>query len=79
MDNVTVKVPHQLNVAFEHLAAERGLKKSALMREAFVAFIQQNKPSSQPLLLDALGDIVGGVDGCEDLSTNPKYLEGYGE
>ncbi len=29
--------------------------------------------------LDGIEDLIGSVEGPGDLSTNPKYMEGYGE
>ena len=39
-------------------------------------FDESIRPGS---LLDRARDIVGSYDGSPDLSTNPKYMEGFGE
>jgi hypothetical protein len=38
------------------------------------------KPAASPIsALDLAGDLVGSCEGPGDLSTNPKYLEGFGK
>ncbi|UBF30512.1 DUF2281 domain-containing protein (plasmid) [Kovacikia minuta CCNUW1] len=47
----------------------------------FIEFLQMKL--QQPLerevsVLEAAGDLIGAVEGPGDLSTNPKYMEGFG-
>jgi predicted transcriptional regulator len=72
---VTFKLTEQLDDALTKLARQRGESRSALVREAVAAFTVES-PHSVTAAVDAL---VGTVDGPRDLSTNAKYLAGYGE
>lgn len=47
----------------------------------FIEFLQMKlqQPSEQGIsVLEAAGDLIGAVEGLGDLSTNPKYMEGFG-
>lgn len=54
----------------------------------FIEFLQtkanhqdKSRKNLQPEIsaLSAAGDLVGCVEGPEDLSTNPEYMQGFGE
>lgn len=54
----------------------------------FIEFLQAKvnqqggaRSNQQPGIsaLEAAGDLIGCVEGPEDLSTNPEYLKGFGE
>lgn len=52
--------------------------KEAIMRlvdDALASDPIQAQPGS---FLDGIEDLVGSVEGPEDLATNPKYLDGFG-
>ena len=81
MNTISVKIPEQLDKALSRVAASRGLSKSTVIREACGEYLSQ-QPSVQtiPSLLEQMGDdIVGAISGPGDLSTNPDYLNGYGQ
>lgn len=76
MRTVTVKLPKHLDDALERIARERGISRSDVLRQALGAFAARPRLSA----LDLAGDLVGAFDGLpSDLSTNPKYMEGFGE
>lgn len=64
----------------EFLASKKGVsKKEAVMsaiNELIVDYDVEVKPGS---ILEKLQDVVGIGEGPGDLSTNPKYMEGFGK
>lgn len=75
---VSFKMPARLAAQVRAAARERGLSKSALIREAIEVYLAGDAPSV-PSALDMAAGLVGAWEGPPDLSTNPKYMEGFGE
>lgn len=76
MRPLTVKVPRSLERRLDELARRRAVPRSVIVREALEAYVARAQTSP----LDLIADLVGSVDGLpSDLSTNPKYMEGFGE
>ena len=75
---VSLKMPAQLAAQVRAAARERGLSKSALIREAIETYLSDHAPPV-PSALDMAADLVGAWEGPPDLSTNRKYMEGFGE
>ncbi len=75
MRTVSFKLPAQLDDTLSSLARERNASRSALVREALEA-LAKGKRRSVTAVVDELLD---GVDGPADLSSNPKHMAGYGE
>lgn len=75
---VSLKMPARLAAQVRAAARERGLSKSALIREAIEIYLTSDAPPV-PSALDMATDLVGAWEGPPDLSTNPKYMEGFGE
>jgi Ribbon-helix-helix protein, copG family len=76
MKTLSLKLPPSLRVKLERAAKERGQSKSALVRAALELYLNGERPVSA---LELAGDFVGCGEGPGDLSTNPKYMEGFGE
>jgi hypothetical protein len=80
MKTLTVRLPEALVAQIEAESRRRNLSKSVVVRERLTG--QESRPE-QPVLLDAISDIVGSVDGLpRDLSARTiKYLKstGYGD
>jgi Arc/MetJ-type ribon-helix-helix transcriptional regulator len=75
MRTVSFKLPADLDQALTELARRRRSSRSAVVREAL-----ERLAVSQPRSVTALaGDLVGSVEGPGDLSTNRKYMAGFGE
>ncbi len=80
MKTISLKVADNLLRKLERTARQRGQSKSAVIRAALEQYLNGERPEARPLsALDLAGDLVGCVKGPGDLSTNPKYMEGYGE
>jgi hypothetical protein len=82
MSVLTCKLPLALESRLAALAKRRGVAKSVLVREAIEEKLaSESATRSRPPanLFEALGDSIGSIaSGKPDLSTNKKYLEGYG-
>jgi predicted transcriptional regulator len=81
MTTVSLKLPEELNAKLEALARGRGVTKSSLMRAAIEELVSDKPSNGKRKRLNAYEagrHIWGSVDGPGDLSTNPKYMEGYG-
>jgi metal-responsive CopG/Arc/MetJ family transcriptional regulator len=76
MKTLSLKLPLSLSVKLERAAQERGQSKSEVVRTALEQFLKAERPMSA---LELAGNLVGCGEGPGDLSTNPKYLEGFGE
>ncbi len=82
MARINVRVEARLKERLEAEAAATGVTPSDVVREALEKHLRGRKPKARESCLDLakrLG-IVGIYKGLpKDLSTNPKYMEGFGE
>ena len=76
MKTISLKLPPSLSVRLERVARERGKSKSEIVRAVLEQHLKTERPMSA---LELAGDLVGCGEGPIDLSTNPQYMEGYGE
>jgi metal-responsive CopG/Arc/MetJ family transcriptional regulator len=76
MKTISLKLPSSLSARLDRAAKKRGQSKSEVVRTALEEFLNGERPMSA---LELAGDIVGCGKGPGDLSTNPKYMEGFGE
>ena len=80
MKTISLKLPESLHAKLERVAKQRGMNKSVLVRSAIEHFINGRIPATKSVsALELAGDLVGCLEGPGDLSTNPKYMEGFGE
>ena len=79
MKTLTVKVPEELDLKLEAVAAKRGESKSNLIRTAIISILKENKAVIPNSCLDMAKDLVGSVEGPSDLSFNKRHLKGYGK
>jgi Arc/MetJ-type ribon-helix-helix transcriptional regulator len=75
MRTVSFKIPADIDRTLGDLARRRRTSRSAVVREAIEALAKGDRLSVTALA----GDLVGSLSGPGDLSTNPKYMEGFGE
>lgn len=76
MRTVSFKLPVALDKQLSRLAKERKVSRSALVREAVEGLMKVKRQSVAALA----GDLFGCVkDAPHDLSTNPKYMVGFGK
>ncbi len=79
MVGISLKMPEPLAAQVTAVANDRGVSKSALMREAIETFLSGDAANHPGSALDHVADLVGACEGPEDLSVNRKYMEGFGE
>jgi hypothetical protein len=75
---ISLKLPEALSAKLTRAAREQGQSKSAVARTALEASLTEAPAPPAGSLLEAMGDAIGCVDGPSDLSTNPKYMDGFG-
>ena len=76
MKTLTLRIDASLDRWLTEEAKRLGRTKSALVREALL----RQRNGARPLSVhDRMKEVCGIIKGRRDLSTNPKYLEGFGE
>jgi len=78
MKILSLKLPDDLAQELSAQARSRGTTKSEVLREALVDFLARAPQPDKGSFLDLAGDLVGRLEGPGDLSSNKKYLDGYG-
>jgi Arc/MetJ-type ribon-helix-helix transcriptional regulator len=78
MKILSLKLPDDLAQELSAQARSRGTTKSEVLRQALVDFLAKAPQPDKDSLLDRAGDLVGRLEGPEDLSYNKKYLDDYG-
>jgi hypothetical protein len=73
----TLKLPAGLDRRLERHAEQHRQSRSFILREALTAYLDDAAPVKGSAL-ELAGDLVGCLEGPGDLSTNPKYMEGFG-
>jgi len=74
MRAISLKLPEDLDRRLTELAEQRKTTRSALLREALETFAVRSARS----VTSVAGELVGSLDGPEDLSTSYRHLAGYG-
>jgi hypothetical protein len=81
MKTSSLKLPAGLHTKLDRAAKQRKQSGSSVVRSAPEQFLDSAPRSRLGRTLSALqlaGDLVGCAAGPGDLSTNPKYFEGFG-
>ena len=78
MKIVSLKLPDDLAQELSVRAQSQGTTKSEILREALADFLGKRPQSDEGSFLDLAGDLVGRLEGPEDLSHNKKYFDDYG-
>ena len=80
MPTLTLKVSAELSARLERASRLRGVSKSEVTRRALEKDLSREKPGKRPSLYERMKDGFGCFDsGVTDLSTNKKYMEGFGK
>ncbi len=80
MVTITCKISDELNEQLEAEASRKMLSKSALVREALEHSFKRPRQARQRTAFDQIKDLCGIVkEGPADMSTNPKYMDGFGK
>ncbi|MCF6271125.1 MAG: ribbon-helix-helix domain-containing protein [Melioribacteraceae bacterium] len=78
MKTISIKLEEDLDNKITYLSKEKGVFKSMLVREALVEYLSNSEAKSKSSFSAFARDLSGSLEGPTDLSTNPKYLEGFG-
>ena len=78
MKTISLKLPEGLHGKLERSARQQRRSKSDVVRRALEQFLNDKHETPPMSFLEAAGDLIGCVEGAGDLSTNPKYMEGFG-
>lgn len=74
-----MKVTPEQKRKIKQLAEREGTSaKEAVMRLIDQAIMLENIETKEGSFLSGIEDLIGSVEGPSDLSTNPKYMEGFG-
>jgi hypothetical protein len=79
METMTFKCSEKLAKWLQGESKLRKIPKSDLIRQALEFFLLQKGSMRQASLYSMSKDLCGSLQGPEDLSENPTYLEGYGQ
>ena len=82
MKTISLKLPAGLHAKLDRAAKQSKQSKSEVVRAALEQYLNGAQPGRSDRTLSALqlaGDLVGCAEGPGDLSTNPKYMEGFGQ
>lgn len=78
-NRITIRIPQKLGRQLKKRADLKGQTESEVVREALESYLKQNSGQSAYDIAKRLGIIGSLKGGPKDLSTNPKYFEGFGE
>ena len=78
MHTISLKVPETLAVRLEDTARQRGVSKSALIRDALEVYLQADGAGHPESALARAAGLVGMLSGPGDLSVNKDYLRDFG-
>ncbi len=78
MHTVSLKVPESLASRLEDTARQKGVSKSALIRDALEAYLQADRAERAESALPQVADLAGILSGPEDLSVSKEYLRNFG-
>ena len=79
MKTVSLKMPDEVDAALTATALREGVSKSSYIRAAVVERLARTAEPSPGTFLDRAGDLIGCLEGPEDLSIAQEHMEGYGE
>ncbi len=76
---MSLKLPPPLEAQLNAEAPARRIPKSRIVRELLEKHYKPNGGKKhRPTFGEVNGHLFGCFDGPKDLSTNPKYMKGYG-
>jgi len=77
---ISVRVPEHLGQKLRQRAKIKGTPESELVREALDSYLNASQEAHSAYDAAVALGVIGSAKGLpRDLSTNPKYLKGFGE
>lgn len=76
-----MKVKPEEKAKIERLAEQKGTSQKAAVLGAVERELGEEEPikAQSGSFLEGAEDLAGSIEGPPDLSTNPKYMKGFGE
>jgi hypothetical protein len=79
VERINVRVESRLKQQLEAIARAKGVSPSQIVRQAIEEHLRQQEPGESCYDLAKRLGILGSAKGLpSDLSSNPKYMEGFG-
>lgn len=79
MKMLSLKVPEALDRKLAAVVRRRGMRKSAVVRQALEQYLDDSGDLRRGSFLELAGDLVGSVkDAPADLATSPRHLTDFG-
>ena len=76
---MTIKLPEDLDHKLARAAARAGVSKSALVRDALVAYLGEPHGEARgPSVFDLVAHAIGSTVGPGLAATDPERMKGYG-
>ena len=79
MSTLPLKLSDNLYSRLAAAARRRGQRRSAVVREALIAYLDAAGEATGGSCLEMVADLAGCVKGPRDLSANEEHLRGYGK
>lgn len=79
MDTLTLKIPDIIKEKLKTYSRHKGLSRSEIVRNALLEYFAKDGLEKQGTFYDLAKDLAGSANGPSDLSSNKKYLDGYGQ
>ncbi len=79
MKTISLKISRTLEYRLQQCAAEAGVNKSELLRQALEHYLSKDKAAMSTSVTALASDLVGCFRGPADLSTGTKHLDDYGQ
>lgn len=78
MKTISLKLPEATDAKLASAAQQTGKTRSEVAREALDAYLENGRKKRVASAYELSQDLAGSVRGPGDLSTNKKYMRGYG-
>ena len=79
MKTISLKLPDELAARISAVARQSKSNKSEVVRNALEAYLANEPITHKGSALDLAGDLVGTLEGPDDLSHQDSHMLGYGK
>lgn len=79
MDTLTVKISSAIKEKLKIYSKRKGLSRSEIVRTALLDYFERDDFDKEGTFYDLAQDLAGSINSNSDLSSNKKYLTGYGQ
>ena len=79
MNTLTLKVPEGIKEKLDTYSKKKGVSRSEIVRNALLDYFDKDELGREGSFFDLAKDLAGSINDKHDLSSNKKYLSGYGK